>query len=51
MKRTLKCTAKAIGVVAAVAIYFHFNVGNEVTVLFKTVAAKMVPWVNITIYS
>lgn len=51
MKKIMKYAAKAAGVALAVGVYFHFNVGNEINYLFKTVAMKLAPWVNTVIYS
>lgn len=51
MKKTFRFAAKTAAVVAVAAVYFHFNVGNEVTGFFRSVAAKIVPWANTVIYS
>lgn len=51
MKKIMNYAARAAGVAATVAVYVHFKVGNEINSLFKTVAAKLAPWVNAVIYS
>lgn len=51
MKKTITIIGKAAAVVLVAAIYFHFNVGTEVTGFFRTVATKIVPWANQVIYS
>jgi hypothetical protein len=51
MKKMMIYAAKAAAVVAVAAIYFHFEVGDEITDFVKTVATKIVPWANTVIYS
>lgn len=51
MKKRMIYAAKAAGVAITVAVWFHFNVGNEITILFKTVAARLAPLANTVIYS
>jgi hypothetical protein len=51
MKKIIDYTTWAIGVAVAAGIAFRFDVGSEITGIIKSVAHKIVPWVNAVIYS
>ncbi len=51
MKKIINYTVWAVGAIVIVTIASRLNVENEVTDLLKTIAQKIMPWINEVVYS
>ena len=51
MKKIVDFAAVAVALVAAAGLVSHFQVQHELLTLLKSVAHKIVPWVNNIVYS
>lgn len=51
MKKIIEFSAMVVAAVAIAMIVHHFEVGKEISVFLKSVANKVVPWVDKTVYS
>lgn len=51
MKKIIDFTTGAILAIGAASIIYHFNVGSEISGFVKQMVIRMVPWIDLDVYT